>query len=320
MVTRATGGKHLACFHILCASPVFIFVFSMLLVCITEDWEWWAARQIATVRSVYAPYTCLWTCFLCGLVTLAVLRIVTVWIRGWYASVHELGHNVGMNHASTDTNNDGGDFLLLSSRNNASALLCTFDCPECHCRPSFLVVIEAEYGDGSCPMGGVGWLQFNVPHRYQLSWLNPASTELSPPRSSMVRTRFSTGTFALTPSCAVHRTIRYFVLRYYVLRGWARPVIMMALRTRSNFVPQLHIRVCSSGVPVLPSAAPPPPSSCQQITLTAGGSVTPYDTDLALVRVTRRGVQYWVSYRSVPPANFPTVNYDKNLGALSGFV
>ncbi len=37
----------------------------------------------------------------------------------WAAIKHELGHNVGMNHASTDPNNDG--------------------------------VIDAEYGDDSCP-------------------------------------------------------------------------------------------------------------------------------------------------------------------------
>ncbi|HJQ98760.1 MAG TPA: hypothetical protein VJ826_10640, partial [Candidatus Polarisedimenticolaceae bacterium] len=57
---------------------------------------------------------------------------------------HEIGHNLDMAHASTDTNNDG-----------------TIDC---------------EYCDMSDIMGygGVGWRQFSSPHEGQKSWI-PAS-------------------------------------------------------------------------------------------------------------------------------------------------
>jgi hypothetical protein len=55
---------------------------------------------------------------------------------------HELGHNVGMNHASTDTNNDG--------------------------------TIDDEYGDTTCPMGDSWQYQrFHALHRLEMSWLKP---------------------------------------------------------------------------------------------------------------------------------------------------
>jgi len=58
---------------------------------------------------------------------------------------HELGHNVGMHHAGTDSNNDG--------------------------------MVEDEYADLSDFMGystGVpqyGWKQLNAPHKFQMGWL-----------------------------------------------------------------------------------------------------------------------------------------------------
>ncbi|MCB0331086.1 MAG: hypothetical protein KDD70_15565, partial [Bdellovibrionales bacterium] len=54
---------------------------------------------------------------------------------------HELGHNLGVDHASTDLDNDG--------------------------------VIDDEYGDTSCPMGtaSAGFRHFNVPHKFTLGWL-----------------------------------------------------------------------------------------------------------------------------------------------------
>lgn len=56
--------------------------------------------------------------------------------------VHELGHNLGMHHASTDGNNDG--------------------------------IVDNEYGDMSCQMGysGVGARHFNGAHTAQLGWAN----------------------------------------------------------------------------------------------------------------------------------------------------
>lgn len=51
---------------------------------------------------------------------------------------HELGHNLGMGHSSTDWNNNG--------------------------------TIDDEYGDASCVMGNSGYRQINAPHRDQLHW------------------------------------------------------------------------------------------------------------------------------------------------------
>jgi hypothetical protein len=60
---------------------------------------------------------------------------------------HEIGHNFGFNHASTDTNNDG--------------------------------VFESEYGDGSDFMGGSrNWMKFNPPHFEYKGWYDPATYEL----------------------------------------------------------------------------------------------------------------------------------------------
>ena len=58
---------------------------------------------------------------------------------------HEFGHNLRMHHASTDPENDGN--------------------------------INSEYGDLSDPEGSIsgGWRGHNAPHKYQMSWLDPAS-------------------------------------------------------------------------------------------------------------------------------------------------
>jgi len=66
------------------------------------------------------------------------------WIRfSAYSSVyaHELGHNLGMNHARLDLNYDG--------------------------------IIEDEYGDWSDIMGDISgfWKHFNAPHKAQMGWL-----------------------------------------------------------------------------------------------------------------------------------------------------
>jgi hypothetical protein len=62
------------------------------------------------------------------------------WIK-WNSKIvyaHELGHNLGMHHASTDPDNDG--------RSNS------------------------EYGDWSGIMGNSGYRQVNAPHRIQMKW------------------------------------------------------------------------------------------------------------------------------------------------------
>ncbi|MCI5066592.1 hypothetical protein MRY87_12790 [bacterium] len=71
--------------------------------------------------------------------------------RAWIAScdarsiyTHELGHNLGVDHATSDSDGDG--------------------------------MGDDEYGDASCPMGtaAVGLREFNVPHKVQLGWLSSA--------------------------------------------------------------------------------------------------------------------------------------------------
>jgi len=59
---------------------------------------------------------------------------------------HELGHNFGFHHASTDTNNDGS--------------------------------MESEYGDTSDTMGSSrAWMKFNAPHAEDKGWVDPDNYE-----------------------------------------------------------------------------------------------------------------------------------------------
>lgn len=51
------------------------------------------------------------TCTYGGLGVVGCDANCTTWIRETGAIKHELGHNVGFNHASTDPNNDGGTCL-----------------------------------------------------------------------------------------------------------------------------------------------------------------------------------------------------------------
>jgi hypothetical protein len=75
--------------------------------------------------------------------------------------LHELGHNLGMFHASTDTNDDGR------------------------------VDSGAEYGDVTCPMGlASSWRRFNALHRYQVDWI-PFEAISNVPGSSAPVTLYS---------------------------------------------------------------------------------------------------------------------------------
>lgn len=69
--------------------------------------------------------------------------------RAWVAAcsatpiyTHELGHTIGLDHATTDSDNDGET--------------------------------DDEYGDTSCPMGtaAVDFRHFNTPHKFQVGWLS----------------------------------------------------------------------------------------------------------------------------------------------------
>lgn len=89
----------------------------------------------------------------CGFAGQAVIGCSSsCWMISTYCTlqdviIHELGHNLGMNHAGIDANNDG----LVDSSN------------------------YGPYGDFSCPMGisGVGWRHFNAPHKKEMGWIPP---------------------------------------------------------------------------------------------------------------------------------------------------
>jgi PKD repeat protein len=72
-------------------------------------------------------------------------------VRGEYIA-HELGHNLGWRHATTDPDNDGN--------------------------------IDVEYGDASGIMGMPFWAQANAPHRDQLRWFDAYPGTLVSPTCS----------------------------------------------------------------------------------------------------------------------------------------
>lgn len=75
---------------------------------------------------------------------------------------HELGHNLGLNHSTTDSNNDG--------------------------------VFESEYGDAACIMGTGDFLYYkemNAPHRDQLHWFDTFA--------GRIRTAIGTNQYTLYP-------------------------------------------------------------------------------------------------------------------------
>lgn len=69
-------------------------------------------------------------------------RVIIYDCRDMNATAHELGHCISLAHSSTDANNDG--------------------------------VIDAEYGDNSCIMGG-GTYHLNAPQSVKKGWLSPTT-------------------------------------------------------------------------------------------------------------------------------------------------
>ena len=81
-----------------------------------------------------------------GLADLGCFDSCDVWTRGCGSGdifAHELGHNLNLDHAGIDYENDG--------------------------------LVDCEYCDGSCVMGyaGVGWRHFNSVHKDQMGWIAP---------------------------------------------------------------------------------------------------------------------------------------------------
>jgi hypothetical protein len=92
---------------------------------------------------------------------------------------HELGHNLGMGHASTDENDDGA-----------------IDCEYCD-RSDFMGI------------GGVGWRQVNGPHKAQMGWLpQDRVVELAAEGRSTVTLAPLESTPAATPYPHVLRVVR----------------------------------------------------------------------------------------------------------------
>ncbi|MBI4558042.1 MAG: hypothetical protein HY706_10720, partial [Candidatus Hydrogenedentes bacterium] len=86
------------------------------------------------------------SCGWAGISNVGCATVCRAWIfQSSYGDIyaHEMGHNLSLKHAGTDTNNDG--------------------------------VKESDYGDYSDVMGysGVGWRQVNAPHKDQMGWFGP---------------------------------------------------------------------------------------------------------------------------------------------------
>lgn len=98
------------------------------------------------------------------------------WVPGQYCnypdvSAHEIGHNYGLHHAGTDTNNDN-----------------TLDCTYC---------------DTSCQMGyaGNGWRHFNSLHKHQMGWIVPEK------QGPLVSGQYRISALEQDPALAQHKQI-----------------------------------------------------------------------------------------------------------------
>jgi hypothetical protein len=137
------------------------------------NWSTWSglARQasgagIAYNHFVYVfPYT-----NACGWAGLAYMPGMESWINGYpdlRVMGHELGHNLGVDHASTLTCRQGGAVVTLSAT----------------CDPL------VEYGDPFTIMGQGSTVHFNGYHKGQLGWLAPGNE----------RTATTSGTYTVAP-------------------------------------------------------------------------------------------------------------------------
>lgn len=105
-----------------------------------------------------------------GLGNVGCTKTCNTWIKGYspaaiysqFVYTHELGHNMGMRHASTDTNNDGK--------------------------------VDSEYGDAACTMGAGNYnsiKEVNAPHRDQRGWFKAFPNR--------IQTVTTTGQYTLYP-------------------------------------------------------------------------------------------------------------------------
>jgi len=131
----------------------------------------------------------------CGWAGVANVNGPRSWVRSGGVSVyaHELGHNLGMSHASTDPENDG--------------------------------VINSEYGDASCVMGSSSIKYLNSPHMIQMGVLSGYSGKVMSASSGVM----SLGSMGLHPNETPHPQIltlkksdtnEYYYLSYRTKIGY----------------------------------------------------------------------------------------------------
>lgn len=139
--------------------------------------------------------------------------------------IHELGHNLGMNHASTDQNNDGE--------------------------------YESEYGDYSCPMGGsYGHKMFNAPHMHRQQWI-PSNKIID---VDEISSEFTIAPLHIEPNQTIHPQILrikrkeggHYYLSYRLRQGydeglWAKYSNGLSLHHHPGYSRTLFIDKLSSG-------------------------------------------------------------------------
>ena len=88
----------------------------------------------------------------CGFAGVANVSGMRAWVRSGGTGViaHELGHNLGLHHASSDSNGDS----------------------------QFTSGTDSEYGDGSCVMGGANWTFMNSIHMEALGTFSAYSSKV----------------------------------------------------------------------------------------------------------------------------------------------
>lgn len=143
---------------------------------------------------VLPPYSQLPDCGWAGLAYIGGSKSYIAEPQSMMVYTHELGHNLNMAHAGTDSGNDG--------------------------------VMTVEYGDSSDPMGSSRALRnFNSPHLHQMGWLNAFPNAVQTVTTSG---SYQLGAIGTTPDGTLPQALRifkpntneYYYLSYRQATGW----------------------------------------------------------------------------------------------------